>query len=148
MISFKIGLVFVHTQLLFSHLIPIKPIQVCHSAATVGFHWKLNLRQHPSIYSRYSLTDLWRGEDLGEVEVSEICCMNLQPNVELTSYFYIFGVCFAFCKHLSRIAFVLISKICFFATQIGGLSWEGGEWKGILPAHDSWAFRLQLLKDV
>ena len=29
---------------------------------------KVNL--HPSIYSRYSLTDLWHGEDLGEVEAS------------------------------------------------------------------------------
>jgi len=47
---------------------------------------------------RYSLTDLWHGESLGEVEV-------------------------------------------------GGLSWEGGDWKGILPAHDSWAFRLQLLNN-
>ena len=26
--------------------------------------------------------------------------------------------------------------------EVGGLSWEGGEWKGILPAHDNWAFKL------
>ena len=53
---------------------------------------------------------------------------------------------------LVRLSWCVIFKtsdffLIFLVTQVGGLSWEGGELKGILSPHDNWAFRLQLLKD-
>ena len=47
---------------------------------------------------------------------------------------------------LSNKIYIMMQSDQTFVTQVGGLSWEGGEFKGILPSHDNWAFRLQNLE--